>query len=144
MKKDIESYMEKAGIDAIIMSGAPAKNKDIFYMTGFSKITGGIVIKKRGEEPLLLHGHMEVDEAAKTGLVSAFRSIQAPVEFLLGAGGVNLGVNPGIVGFLVDDQALRAGFHHFPVVLSFHRTNLEGDSGNLGSQRGNAFRHVIV
>jgi Xaa-Pro aminopeptidase len=60
--------MDELGIDAIIYSGSPSKSKNVFYFTGFGKITGGHLVKLRGQEPVLLHGHMEVDEAKKMGI----------------------------------------------------------------------------
>jgi len=68
VKHELDRHMENAGVDAIIISGAPSKSKNIFYFTGFAKITGGHIIKIRGKDPVLLHGHMEVDEAKKIGI----------------------------------------------------------------------------
>jgi Xaa-Pro aminopeptidase len=68
MKKDLDALMEKNDIDAFFVMGAPAKSKNMYYLTGPSKITGGYILKKRGKEPLLIHGSMERGEAGKTGL----------------------------------------------------------------------------
>jgi Xaa-Pro aminopeptidase len=68
MKKDLDSLMKKNKVDALFLSGAPAKSKSVYYMLGPLKLTGGYVLKARGKEPVLIHGSMERAEAAKSGL----------------------------------------------------------------------------
>ncbi|HID32135.1 MAG TPA: aminopeptidase P family protein [bacterium (Candidatus Stahlbacteria)] len=67
MKRDIDQIMERKKIDAFIISGDPNKDPSLYYLLGVSKISAQ-VIKKRGEEPILIHSSMERDEAAKTGM----------------------------------------------------------------------------
>jgi Xaa-Pro aminopeptidase len=60
--------MKQKGFDAIVIIGESAENYPLNYLTNHASISEGIVIKKQGEEPLLIVGAMERDEAAKSGL----------------------------------------------------------------------------
>jgi len=68
MKKDIDAIMEKKGLDVILVSGPSGHNPSLYYFTGNVHMTHGVLIKKRGEEPVLFYHSMERDEAAKTGM----------------------------------------------------------------------------
>lgn len=73
MRSDVDNLMEQRNIDAIFILGRPSLSRDMAYMAGPLKITGGYLVKVRGEEPFLVVGQMERDEAAKSGLrVSLF------------------------------------------------------------------------
>jgi len=43
-------------------------NPAMYYFTGGVHLTDAILVKPRGDEPLIFHYPMERDEAAKTGL----------------------------------------------------------------------------
>ena len=60
--------MEERGLDAAIVGGAVHGNPAMYYMTNGAGLTGGFVLKKRGEEPVLLCWPMEREEAAASGL----------------------------------------------------------------------------
>jgi Xaa-Pro aminopeptidase len=66
MKKDIDAIMEVKGLDAILVSGPVLGNPALYYFTGNVHMTNGVLIKKRGEEPVLFYHSMEREEAAKT------------------------------------------------------------------------------
>jgi Xaa-Pro aminopeptidase len=68
MKSDIDQLMEDHGMDAILVTGPAKHNPAMYYFTGGAHLTHADLIKKRGEEPILLYAPMERDEAAKTGL----------------------------------------------------------------------------
>ncbi|KAA3644890.1 MAG: aminopeptidase P family protein [Chloroflexi bacterium] len=68
MKSDIDSLMQAANLDAILVSGSAQHNPTMFYLTGGAHMTHGELIKKRGEEAVLYYSPMERDEAARTGL----------------------------------------------------------------------------
>lgn len=68
MKSDLDRLMQERGFDAIIVMGDIEGNHALTYLTNGAKVTGGIVLKKRGEQPVLLCSSMERDEAAKSGL----------------------------------------------------------------------------
>ncbi|GAB4544320.1 MAG: hypothetical protein OHK0023_00930 [Anaerolineae bacterium] len=67
MRADLDRLMQEANLDAVIVLGDETPNTFRDYLTKRAK-AGGIVIKKRGEMPILLVGQMELDEAAKSGL----------------------------------------------------------------------------
>lgn len=68
MKSDIDQLMKTSGIDALLVVGPAQHNPAMFYLTGGGHITNADLIKKVGETPIIFHGPMEREEAAKTGL----------------------------------------------------------------------------
>lgn len=68
MKSDIDTLMQAKNLDALIIFGHGEHNPPMYYFTGGGHIMHATLIKKRGEEPVLFHGDMERDEAAKSGL----------------------------------------------------------------------------
>jgi Xaa-Pro aminopeptidase len=68
MKTDLDNLMQSNNLDAILITGPGQHNPSMVYITGVANLTGADLIKKRGLEPILFHGSMERDEAAKTGL----------------------------------------------------------------------------
>jgi Xaa-Pro aminopeptidase len=67
MRSDIDRLMEEAGLDAILVRGPGHQNPSMVYFTGYANMTSATLIKKRGEDPVLIHFSMERDEAAKSG-----------------------------------------------------------------------------
>jgi Xaa-Pro aminopeptidase len=70
MKKDIDRLMLEHNLDAMLVRGAADHNPYMAYFTGRVHLSGGYLIKKRGEEPVLFHYSMERDEAKRTGLAT--------------------------------------------------------------------------
>jgi Xaa-Pro aminopeptidase len=70
MKRDLDRLMEERGLDAAFVSGTIHGNPAMYYMTGGVGLTKGMVIKKRGEEPVLLCWPMEREVAAESGLAT--------------------------------------------------------------------------
>jgi Xaa-Pro aminopeptidase len=68
MKSEIDQLMKDNGIEALLIVGPAQHNPAMFYLTGGGHITNSDLIKKQGETPVIFHGSMERDEAAKTGL----------------------------------------------------------------------------
>lgn len=68
MKSDLDRLMQERGFDAIVVKGQAAENPALLYLTNRAHVSGGIIIKKRGEPPVLLCNPMEREEAAKSGL----------------------------------------------------------------------------
>ena len=68
MKSDIDSLMHTKNIDGIIIFGNAEHNPPMYYFTGGGHVSHATLIKKQGSEPILFHGDMERDEAAKSGL----------------------------------------------------------------------------
>lgn len=68
MKSDLDRLMEDRGLDAIVVSGRTYGNPSLVYLLNGAGVTQGIVVKKRGETPVLIHSPIERDEAAASGL----------------------------------------------------------------------------
>ena len=67
MKQDIDRLMEERNIDALFVIGGEGVNTYRDYITG-GVHASATVIKKQGEEAVLIVSGMEVDEAKKSGL----------------------------------------------------------------------------
>ncbi|MCW5875114.1 MAG: aminopeptidase P family protein [Anaerolineales bacterium] len=68
MKSDLPALMEARGLDALLVLGDALHNPAMTYFTGVAHVTDGLLVLKRGEEPILFYHNMERDEAASTGL----------------------------------------------------------------------------
>jgi Xaa-Pro aminopeptidase len=68
MKSDIDRLMAERGLDGLIVAGGETPSSPRHYLSNGAKITGGLIIKKPGEEPVMVVNPMETEEAAKSGL----------------------------------------------------------------------------
>lgn len=68
MKKDLDALMQTRQLDALLVVGGGRHNPPMTYLTNGADLTQAILVKKRGEQPILFHWPMERDEAAKSGL----------------------------------------------------------------------------
>ena len=69
MKQDLDREMAERDLDAILVSGRVHGNPAMVYMANGASLTRAHVVKKRGEEPVLLCSPIEREEAAASGLV---------------------------------------------------------------------------
>lgn len=70
MKSDLDRLMKQRGLEAIVVvgpDGLGAVNAPFRYFVGDAHLTG-LVIKRRGRPPALIHHDMERDAAESTGL----------------------------------------------------------------------------
>lgn len=67
MKQQIDALMQQNGADALWISGAGQHNSAMVYFTGIAHLTGADLFVIPGRTPILCHGPMERDEAAKSG-----------------------------------------------------------------------------
>jgi Xaa-Pro aminopeptidase len=95
VKRDIDGLMKQRGIDVAVVTGVVKGNATMYYMVNGAAISHAIVIKKLGEEPVLLCGTMEREEAAASGLKTIDTSKYNIVQMIKDAGGDRLvaGVN---------------------------------------------------
>ena len=70
MKRDLDNLMEEHGLDVLVVSGATHGNPVLYYMVNGAGVSGGYVIKKRGQEPVLACSSIEREEAAASGLAT--------------------------------------------------------------------------
>ena len=69
MKSDLDRLMTERNLDALIVTGSARANPAMYYMVNGAKLGEvTVVIKKRGEAPVIIANSMERDEAAKSGL----------------------------------------------------------------------------
>jgi Xaa-Pro aminopeptidase len=68
MKSDLDLRMQANNLDAIIVIGNATHNPPMYYLTGGGHIANAILIKKRGDQPVLYCNDMEREEGSKSGL----------------------------------------------------------------------------
>jgi Xaa-Pro aminopeptidase len=68
MKSDLDAIMQARKLDAILVFGDAEHNPPMYYFVGGGHVSGALLIKKVGKEPVLFYNDMERDEAAKSGL----------------------------------------------------------------------------
>jgi Xaa-Pro aminopeptidase len=90
VKRDIDRLMQERDIDVAVITGVVKGNPTMYYMVNGAAISHAIVIKKRGEEPVLICGSMEREEAAASGLKTIDNSKYNIVQKIKDAGGDRL------------------------------------------------------
>ncbi|MEW5867877.1 MAG: M24 family metallopeptidase [Chloroflexota bacterium] len=89
MKSDLDALMQARQLEALVVAGPGRHNPAMHYLAGGAFFTDALLIKKRGQAPLLFHRSMERGEAAKTGLQT--RDLEEhPIEELLARSGGDL------------------------------------------------------
>jgi Xaa-Pro aminopeptidase len=70
MKSDLDALMKEDNLDAILVLGDAEHNPPMYYFVGGGHVSGAVLLKKRGEAPVLFYNDMERDEAARSGLLT--------------------------------------------------------------------------
>lgn len=68
MKSDLDRLLEERNLGAMLVMGNSDGNTDMNYLTGGGHLERALVLKRRGAPLTLVHGSMERDTAAETGL----------------------------------------------------------------------------
>ena len=68
MKSDLDALMQTRDLDALVVLGNAEHNPPMYYFVGGGHVSDALLIKKRGEAPVLFYNDMERGEAAKSGL----------------------------------------------------------------------------
>jgi Xaa-Pro aminopeptidase len=68
MRADLDRLMAERNLDALLVMGDARSNTILAYLTGGAHLEGALVTKRRGGPLTLIHGSMERDTAAATGL----------------------------------------------------------------------------
>ena len=68
MRAELDRLMAERGLDAFLVVGDAAGNKVMNYLTGGAHLERALVLKRRNGPLTLVHGAMERDTAASTGL----------------------------------------------------------------------------
>lgn len=87
MKSDLDALMKARNMDALLVFGDAEYNPPMYYFVGGGHVSGALLIKKVGEEPVLFHNDMERDEAAKSGLNTVSFTKFSAAEFMEEANG---------------------------------------------------------
>jgi Xaa-Pro aminopeptidase len=87
MKSDLDALMQARNLDALLVFGDAENNPTMYYFVGGGHVSGAILIKKVGKEPVLFYNDMERDEAAKSGLKTVSLSEFPLVDFETQANG---------------------------------------------------------
>lgn len=87
MKSDIDTLMKARNLDALLVLGDAEHNPSMYYFVGGGHVSGAMLIKKVGAEPVLFYNDMERDEAAKSGLKTVSYSEYPASDFMEQADG---------------------------------------------------------
>lgn len=68
MRADIDELMQERQLDALLVMGNSDGNTVMNYLTGGVHLEGAMIVKEQGKPATLIHGSMERDTAAGTGL----------------------------------------------------------------------------
>lgn len=109
MRHDIDILMRANNVDCLWISGAAQHNPSMVYLTGEAHITGGDLFFRPGETPLLCHGMMERDEAAKTGYKLLSYANYPPGEYLKMAKGDQLEASALRYKQILTDSGITSG-----------------------------------
>jgi Xaa-Pro aminopeptidase len=82
MKSDLDALMKARKLDAILIFGDAEHNPPMYYFVGGGHVSGALLIKKVGKDPVLFYNDMERDEAAKSGLQAVSFSEFPTSDFL--------------------------------------------------------------
>ncbi len=69
MQKDLDPFMEKYGIDALLTNGSAFDNPNIYWLTGFRSSDNIIYLKNKGEEPLVASAFLALERVKKESLI---------------------------------------------------------------------------
>lgn len=76
MKHDLDRLMAERKLDAFLVIGDSTGNPVMNYLTGSAHLERALIVKRRGTPITLIHGGMERDTAAATGLQLVDRDAQ--------------------------------------------------------------------
>ncbi len=108
MKSDLDRLMAERNLDAFLVLGDASGNPVMNYLTGGKALERALLVKRRGSPLTLIHGSMERDTAAETGLVLVDRDVQYNrYELLKEHNGDRLAAEVDYLRRVIRDQALK-------------------------------------
>lgn len=110
MKSDLDTLMADRGFDALIVTGPSHANPIMYYLVNgahVGEIT--IVIKKRGQPPVIFANSMEREEAAQSGLEIIDRSKYNFMQLVKEENGNRLRARARLIGLMLADLGLTSG-----------------------------------
>ena len=109
MKKDLERLIKENNSEALWISGAAQHNPSMTYFTGGIHVTTADLFIIPGKQPILFHGMMEREEAAKTGYELISYSSYPLSEFLKDTDGNQLAANALRYKKMLEEIGLTKG-----------------------------------
>jgi Xaa-Pro aminopeptidase len=109
MKSDLDALMQARNLDALLIFGDAQHNPPMYYFVGGGHVSGALLIKKAGKEPVLFYNDMERDEAARSGLKAVSLSEFPVSEFEEQANGDRLLANSLRFKKILEEYGLSAG-----------------------------------
>ena len=82
MKQDLDRLMDERDLSAVMISGSSLGNPAMAYLVNGAGISGGYVVKKVGQEPVLFCSPIEREVAASSGLEVVNLSRYNPAQIL--------------------------------------------------------------
>jgi Xaa-Pro aminopeptidase len=125
MKADLDRLMEELKLDAIVVLGDETPNSQRAYLTNRAPAHGQI-FKKRGEQAVIIVSPMEIDEAAKSGLV-----VRSMWDF---------GLNELMKTHRNDREAIQRGYYQ----NIFQRLGIQGRVGLYGAAEVNRTAGLVT
>src|SRR5262245_42366058 len=108
MKSDLDRLMADRNVDALLVLGDASGNTIMNYLTGGAALERAYIAKRRGGPLTLIHGSMERDTAAETGLDLVDRDqIYNHYELLKQHNGDRLATEVTMLRKIIEDQKLR-------------------------------------
>jgi Xaa-Pro aminopeptidase len=109
MKSDLDALMQARNLNALLIFGDAEHNPAMYYFVGGGHVSGALLIKKAGKEPVLFYNDMERDEAAKSGLKTVSYSDYPLSEFEEQAHGDRLLANALRFQKILEEYGLSGG-----------------------------------
>jgi Xaa-Pro aminopeptidase len=109
MKSDLDALMDDRQLDALLIFGDAEHNPPMYYFVGGGHVSGALLIKKMGKEPVLFYNDMEREEAAKSGLKTVSFSEFPISEFEEQANGDRLLANALRFQKILSEYGLSGG-----------------------------------
>jgi Xaa-Pro aminopeptidase len=109
MKSDLDALMQARNLDALLVFGDAENNPAMYYFVGGGHVSGAMLIKKAGKEPVLFYNDMERDEAAKSGLNTVSLSEFPIADFEAQANGDRLLANALRTKKILEEYGLSGG-----------------------------------
>src|SRR5918996_4277920 len=109
MKSDLDVLMQVRNLDALLIFGDAEHNPPMYYFVGGGHVSGALLIKKTGKDPVLFYNDMERDEAAKSGLKTVSFSEFPVSAFEEQANGDRLLANALRFKKILEEYGLSAG-----------------------------------
>jgi Xaa-Pro aminopeptidase len=109
MTSDLDALLQSRSLDALLIFGDAENNPAMYYFVGGGHVSGALLIKKTGKEPVLFYNDMERDEAAKSGLKTVSFSEFPIADFEAQANGDRLLANALRFKKILEEYGLSGG-----------------------------------